>query len=49
MTNQLRDADWIVAYAPYTQRCPVPPELVRVHAVAVQGATLAIVYRRGGR
>lgn len=46
MTNQLRDADWIVAYSPQTKRCPIPPEFRRDHVVEVQGAILAIVYKR---
>lgn len=46
MTNQLRDADWVVAYSPQFKRCPVPPELERAFVVEVQGAILAIVYRR---
>jgi 4-amino-4-deoxy-L-arabinose transferase-like glycosyltransferase len=49
MTNQLRGADWVVAYSPQSKRCPVPPEMERAFVVEVQGAILAIVYRvRGG-
>ncbi len=46
MTNQLRGADWIIAYSPMSHRCPIPPELERTHVVEVQGAILAVVYRR---
>ncbi len=45
MTNQLRDADWVIAYSPQFKRCPVPPTLERAFVVEVQGAILAIVYR----
>jgi 4-amino-4-deoxy-L-arabinose transferase-like glycosyltransferase len=45
MTNQLRSAEWVVAYSPQTNRCPIPPELERAYVVEIQGAVLAIVYR----
>jgi 4-amino-4-deoxy-L-arabinose transferase-like glycosyltransferase len=45
MTNQLRSAEWVVAYSPLTNRCPIPPELERAYVVEVRGAVLAIVYR----
>lgn len=48
MTQSPATADWLVVYAPRTQRCPIPPDARRVFTVEVQGAVLAEVYRRGG-
>jgi 4-amino-4-deoxy-L-arabinose transferase-like glycosyltransferase len=39
-------ADWIVAYAPQTHRCPIPPTFTRVFSVAANGAILAEVWKR---
>ena len=47
MTRDPRDAAWIVAYAPATRPCPVPPDARQVFAVVHDGAVLAVVYRRG--
>ncbi len=47
MTRDPREATWIVAYAPATQGCPVPPDAAKVFEVAHDGAVLAAVYRRG--
>jgi 4-amino-4-deoxy-L-arabinose transferase-like glycosyltransferase len=46
MTTQPAQADWIVAYAPATRPCPIPPGFTLVHTVGVQGAVLAQVYKR---
>ena len=46
MTTQPAQADWIVAYAPSTRPCPIPPGFTLVHTVGVQGAVLAQVYKR---
>jgi 4-amino-4-deoxy-L-arabinose transferase-like glycosyltransferase len=43
-----RAAQWIVHYQPSWRPCPIPPDAVRVYRVAVAGAPLADVYRRGG-
>jgi hypothetical protein len=47
MTRDPREAAWIVAYAPRTRDCPVPPDAAKVHEVVHDGAVLAAVYRRG--
>jgi hypothetical protein len=47
MTRDARDAAWIVAYAPATRPCPVPPDAKRVFEVVHDGAVLAAVYQRG--
>jgi hypothetical protein len=46
MTNDLRQADWIVTYAPLSRRCPIPKDARRVISVDAGGATLAEVWQR---
>ena len=43
------DADWIIAYQPSVQKCPVPRDAILVHEVSVMGAPLARVYQRKGK
>jgi len=45
-TAAMTDATWIVAYAPQTRRCPVPPDARQVFTVTADGAILAAVYQR---
>jgi len=46
MTTQPAQADWIVAYAPQTSRCGIPPGFHRVFAETAQGAILVEVFAR---
>jgi 4-amino-4-deoxy-L-arabinose transferase-like glycosyltransferase len=46
MTNDARQATWIVTYAPQTRPCPIPPDAKRVFTVEAQGAILAEVWQR---
>lgn len=48
MTKVPAEADWIVSYAPATQRCLVPPDARQVFTVTVDGVVLAAVYARPG-
>ena len=46
LAHKIDQADWIVTYAPQTERCAVPRQFTRVFTVAVDGAILAEVWRR---
>ena len=46
MTRDPREATWLVAYAPQTRACPVPPDATKVFEVASDGGVLATVYQR---
>jgi hypothetical protein len=47
ITEDPHQAAWILAYAPATQACPLPPDARKVFEVVHDGAVLAAVYRRG--
>ncbi len=46
MVRTIDQAEWVVAYAPQTHYCPVPPTMHRVFSVDADGATLAEVWTR---
>jgi 4-amino-4-deoxy-L-arabinose transferase-like glycosyltransferase len=46
MTTVMTEATWIVAYAPATRGCTVPPDAREVFRVTADGAVLAAVYQR---
>lgn len=46
MVAELRDAQWIIAYAPRSYPCPVPADARRVFTVEHRGLVLAEVYQR---
>jgi hypothetical protein len=46
MTSLAKNATWIVAYAPETRRCAVPPDARAVFTVTADGVVLAVVYQR---
>ena len=46
MTDDPRQASWIVSYAPASHGCALPPDARQVFAVTADGAVLAAVYQR---
>jgi len=46
MASTPGEATWIVAYAPASHRCELPPDARRVFAVTTGGLVLAAVYQR---
>jgi 4-amino-4-deoxy-L-arabinose transferase-like glycosyltransferase len=46
MTRDPRTADWIVAYAPTSHHCVIPPDAREVFSVTDRGLTLVTVFQR---
>ncbi|MFT3693000.1 MAG: glycosyltransferase family 39 protein [Kofleriaceae bacterium] len=46
LPTSITDADWVVAYAPKTNTCPIPRGFTNVYSVDANGATLVEVWKR---